>query len=82
VTLYMGSPFPSPVNAPQVEVRAGDGPPARFVLGPEVRPYLLRATTPPGQVLMVRIDSPTWCRVGEPADQGVRVDRLTVRPVP
>ena len=36
--------------------------------------------SPPGQPLLVRIDAPTWSRIGEPADQGVRVDRMSVRP--
>jgi hypothetical protein len=28
----------------------------------------------------VEIDAPTWNRIGEPADQGVRVEKLEVRP--
>jgi hypothetical protein len=30
----------------------------------------------------IEIRSPTWCRAGEPADQGVRVDRVVLAPVP
>jgi hypothetical protein len=80
VTLWMGSPFPSSLASPEVSVRIGDGPPTRFTLGAQVAPYTLRAAVPPGQPLVVRLDSPTWSRAGEPADQGVRVDRLTVAP--
>jgi hypothetical protein len=77
----MGSPFPSPVTAPAVEVRVNGGSPQRFTLSPEIRPYALRAETPAGQALTIEIVSPTWCRAGEPADQGVRLDRVVVAPV-
>ena len=70
VTIEMGSPFPSPNAAPEVTVTGNDGVAHRQTLGPEVRPYTLR------------IDSPVWSRLGEPADQGVRVDRVSVRPAP
>jgi hypothetical protein len=80
VTIEMGAPFPSTRSAPEVSVRVNDGAPRRFVLGTEVAPYTVRAAAVAGQPLLVRIDSPTWCRYGEPADQGVRVDRVSVRP--
>jgi hypothetical protein len=32
--------------------------------------------------VLIRLDSPVWSRIGEPADQGVRVDRVSVRPAP
>ena len=80
VTLWMGSPFPSTLVAPEVAVRIGGGAPSRLTLDQEIKPYRLRAVIPAGQPLVVRLDSPTWSRTGEPADQGVRVDRMTVSP--
>lgn len=82
VTLHMGSPFPSPQASPEVSVRLGGGAPVRFTLGPEIRPYTLRGSVPAGQPILIRLDAPTWNRPGEPAEQGVRVDRLTVTPAP
>ena len=82
VTIEMGSPFPSPHAAPEVIVTGNDGVAHGQTLGPEVRPYTLRIAAPPGEPLVLRIDSPVWSRLGEPADQGVRVDRVSVRPAP
>ena len=61
-------------------MRVDDGEPARFTLDGEIKPYRVRATAPAGEPIVLRLDSPTWSRAGEPADQGVRVDRLTVLP--
>jgi hypothetical protein len=80
VTLWMGSPFPSTLASPEVTVRVGGGQPLRFTLDSGIKPYRFRVTAPAGAPLVVRLDSPTWSRAGEPADQGVRVDRLTVQP--
>ena len=80
VTLEMGSPFPSILEAPTVAVTANDGIVHSFTLDREVRPYSFRVAIPPGQPLLVRLDAPTWSRIGEPADQGARVDRISVRP--
>jgi len=88
VTLYMGVPFPSTLHSATVVVQAdsvqGTGSPtvARFVLTDELRPYVLRLSIPAGEPLLVSLSAPTWSRIGEPADQGVRVDRLTVAPAP
>ncbi|PYQ50179.1 MAG: hypothetical protein DMF78_16365 [Acidobacteria bacterium] len=82
VTIEMGSPFPSPHAAPEVIVTGNDGVAHGQTLGPEVRPYTLRIAAPPGEPLVLRIDSPVWSRLAEPADQGVRVDRVSVRPAP
>jgi len=49
-------------------------------LGPQVRPYAFRIAVPPGAPIVLQIDSPVWSRYGEPADQGVRVDRVRVEP--
>lgn len=80
VTLEMGSPPPSPVANPVVSVRVAGNPPVRFQLGPEVRSYTMRARAEPGAPLLIEIDAPTWNRVGQPAEQGVRVDRVRVTP--
>lgn len=81
VTIDMGSPFPSPLESPEVKVTIGDGQPRRVALGREVQPYTFQAAAPTDGVLLVRIDAPTWNRPGEPAEQGVRVDRLRVEPL-
>jgi len=80
VTLVMGSPFPSTLPLPVVRVSVDGSEAARFTLGRELLPYTVRATPRPGEPIEVRLDSPTWCRIGEPADQGVRVDRMSVAP--
>jgi hypothetical protein len=82
VTLTMGSPFPSPLHSPEVEVQVLGGAASRFVLGPELRDYNLVTPRPADGVLVVRLDAPTWCLSGEPAEQGVRVEKLTVTPAP
>ncbi|HEY2940951.1 MAG TPA: hypothetical protein VGN09_00825, partial [Vicinamibacteria bacterium] len=38
ITLFMGSPFPSPLDAPVVTVRVNGGPATRFRLDREIRP--------------------------------------------
>jgi len=38
--------------------------------------------SPLGQALLVELTAPVWNRAGEPADQGVRVERLTATPAP
>jgi len=47
-----------------------------------MKAYTLRIETPRDRPVVVEIDSPTWCRSGEPADQGIRLDRVAVSPVP
>ena len=64
----------------RVRVRVNDGPTTVFTLDNQIRPYTLRAAAPAaGRPLVVQLDAPTWCIAGEPAEQGVRVDRLSVR---
>jgi hypothetical protein len=79
VTIEMGSPFPSPVTSPAVIVRGDDGVAHAFTLSPEVQPYTFRIAATPGRPLLLRFESPVWSAVGEPADEGVRVDRVAVR---
>jgi hypothetical protein len=78
VVLTMGSPFPSRLDNPEVEVRIGDGPGQRMKLDPELRDYRFEGKAGPDGVVLVRLDAPTWARTGEPADQGVRVDAMRV----
>jgi hypothetical protein len=80
VTIEMGSPFPSPNATPEVTVTGNDGVAHRQTLAAEVRPFTWRIGVPAGEPLELRINAPTWSRLGEPADQGVRVDRVTARP--
>jgi len=83
ITIEMGSPFPSPLAAPTVTVTGNDGVAHAQTLTASIQPYTFRiAGVRPGAPLLVRIDSPEWSRAGEPADQGIRVDRVSVRPAP
>jgi hypothetical protein len=79
VTIEMGSPFPSPLASPVVTVTGNDGVAHRLTLGTGVQPHTLRVAVPPGEPLVLRLASPVWSRHGEPADAGVRVDRVSVR---
>jgi hypothetical protein len=80
VTIEMGSPFPSPVADPEVTLRLNGGEAHRFKLSDSVTPYSVRTELAPGGPLVVEIEAPTWIRHGEPAEQGVRVDRVSVAP--
>jgi hypothetical protein len=80
VRLTMGSPFPSPLEAPEVTVRATGAAPQRWRLGRALAAYTVRARPPAGAPIVVEIDAPTWNRRGEPAEQGVRVDRIELAP--
>jgi hypothetical protein len=81
ITLWMGSPEPSPVATPMVRVRTGDGQESRFTLSRAIAPFLVRAAPDADGVVTVRLDAPTWNRLREPAEQGIAVERLTVTPV-
>ena len=81
VTLEMGSPPPSPNAHPVVTVRVAGGSPAQFCLEPDVRAYALRARVKPGAPVLIELTAPTWNRMDQPAEQGVRVDRVVVTPV-
>jgi hypothetical protein len=80
VTLVMGSPEPSPNATPTVHVQAHDGSGVAFALSREVQPYTFRVRSPRTGPLIVEIRAPTWNLSGEPPEQGVRVDRMTVVP--
>jgi hypothetical protein len=80
VVLEMASPPPSPRPAPTVTVRVRGGAQARFTLSADMRPYRFVTPAPPGGVLRVEIESPTWNRANETAEQGVQVARMTVVP--
>jgi hypothetical protein len=80
VTIAMGSPDPSPNAAPTVHVRGHGGSGASFVLSREVQPYTFRTPAPMTGPLIVEIRAPTWNLSGEPHEQGVRVERMTVVP--
>jgi hypothetical protein len=79
----MGSPFPSPLTAPVVTVRGNDGVAHAQTLTAAIQPYTFRIDgVRPGEPLLLRFESPVWSRAGEPADQGIRIDRVSVRPAP
>ena len=80
VTLEMASPPPAPRPDPTVTVRVRGGAEARFTLTPEMRPYRFVTAAPAGGVVRVVIESPTWNRANETAEQGVQVSRMTVVP--
>ena len=80
VVLEMGVPFPSTLTTAEVQV-AANGETQTVTVDRAIRPHALRVTLEKDEPLLVRLDAPTWSRLGEPADQGVRVDRLGVRKV-
>jgi len=45
-----------------------------------MRPYRFVTPAPADGVVRVEIESPTWNRANEPAEQGVQVSRMTVIP--
>jgi hypothetical protein len=54
---------------------------ARMRVGRTIERHSLETATPSSGIILVRIEAPTWNRLGEPAEQGVRVDRVAVVPV-
>jgi 4-amino-4-deoxy-L-arabinose transferase-like glycosyltransferase len=80
VTLVMGSPAPSPFDAPVVTLRPIGGPPVRITLARASAPFTVTARPPAGSPVIVEIESPTWTALGESAEQGVVVERMTVAP--
>jgi 4-amino-4-deoxy-L-arabinose transferase-like glycosyltransferase len=80
VTLEMASPPPAPRPDPTVTVRVRGGAETRFTLTSEMRPYRFVMPAPPDGTVRVEIESPTWNRANETAEQGVQVSRMTVVP--
>lgn len=80
VTLVMGSPAPSPLEAPMVTITPVGGPSERFTLARSSGPFTVTARPRAGQAVSVEIESPTWTALGEDAEQGVIVERMTVAP--
>ncbi|HET8648227.1 MAG TPA: hypothetical protein VFO85_22210, partial [Vicinamibacteria bacterium] len=80
--LHLGSPEPSPQAAPRVRVWVEGGAATEFTLGRETGVYVLRTPAPPGGTLVVGLRAPTWNRNGQPAEQGVRLQRVRAAPVP
>jgi hypothetical protein len=76
----MGSPEPSPLAAPVVTVRPVGGAEARFTLGRAAAPFAVTARPAPGAPVIVEVESPTWTGLGENAEQGVTIERMTVEP--
>ena len=80
VSLEMGSPAPSPLEAPEVEVAVNGGPRQRVRLGRAMGTFTFRAPAAADGVLVVSLRAPTWSHTGESADQGARVAALRVQP--
>jgi tetratricopeptide (TPR) repeat protein len=80
VTLDLGSPEPSPDATPRVLVRVGDGRQHKLTLSREVRSYTVRGPAGPDGTLVVALEARTWNHTGQPAEQGVRLDRVRVAP--
>jgi hypothetical protein len=81
VTLDLGSPEPSPYATPRVRVSIDGGPPTELTLTREVKAYVVRAPAPRDGTLVIALRAPTWNHTGQPAEQGIRVDRVSVKPV-
>jgi hypothetical protein len=81
VALDVGFPDPSPKAGGTVRVTIDDGPAIPLLVGRTVERFTLHAPAPASGVILIRIDAPTWNRFGEPAEQGVRLDRVAVAPV-
>ena len=80
VTLDMGFPPPSPLGDGEVRVRVGERVTMVHV-GRTLAPHQVTGTPERDGTLLVTLDAPTWNLRGEPAEQGVRVDRVAVAPV-
>jgi tetratricopeptide (TPR) repeat protein len=81
VTLRMGSPEPSPFDAPRVEVRVGRGPWTALTLERGLRDHRLEASAGGDGVILVELRAPVWSLVGKPPELGVFVERLSVAPL-
>jgi hypothetical protein len=79
LVIEMGSPYPSILPNPKVEIRVNGGRAQSFMLDRMMHAYELAIETRPGEPIVIRIDAPVWSRAGEPASQGVRVDRVSIR---
>jgi hypothetical protein len=81
VSVEMGFPPPSTLPEAEVLISVDGGPSRRIHVGRAVQRYSFEAPAPATGTMEVRIESPTWNRLDEPAEQGVRVDRVSVAPV-
>ena len=80
VTLDMGLPAPARIADAEVRVRVGDRV-STVRVGRTVAAHTVTGTPERDGTLLVTLDAPTWNLRGEPAEQGVRVDRVAVAPV-
>ena len=77
----MGFPDPSPLAGGDVRVTSNGAADARMRVGRAIERHSLETAAARSGIIIVRIEAPTWNRLGEPAEQGVRVDRVAVAPV-
>jgi len=73
-----GSPEPSPLAAPELSVRVDGDRSQSFTLSRGIRPCRLRTRITAGAPVLVELRAPTWNMAGLPAEQGVRVDRVSL----
>jgi hypothetical protein len=80
VTLWLGVPDPSPLASAVVTLFPRGGAHTTVTAGRTIAPYVVQAPADASGVVEVCLDAPTWNRKGEPAEQGVRLDRVQVQP--
>jgi len=81
LTLVIGSPQPSPLDEPEVGVRASGRPPFNLRVSRTMAPYTFEAAPEAGGAIVVQLEGPVWNRPHGPLDGGVRVERLSVAPL-
>jgi hypothetical protein len=81
VSVDLGFPEPSRREDGDVVVSVDGGARTTVRAGRTVARHSFETAAPRSGTIVVEIESPTWNRLGEPAEQGVRVDRVAVAPV-
>jgi hypothetical protein len=81
VSVDLGFPEPSRLEGGDVMVSVAGGARSTVRAGRNVARHSFETAAPPSGTIVVTIEAPTWNRLGEPAEQGVRVDRVAVAPV-
>jgi hypothetical protein len=80
VTLWMGLPEPAPRDAAPVTLRPRGGAPRTVAVGRATTPFVVPAPADARGAVEVCLEAPTWNAGGQPAEQGVRVERVEARP--
>lgn len=80
VALLVGSPEPSPYEAPEITATCAGAPEHRLRLSRALTEHEFECAPDEQGVLVVRLATPAWNRPGSPVDAGVRVERLRAWP--